>query len=67
MAPRTILFVCYLLYALSERTIHKFGVAVHVQYNTKSSTSTQERSLKNESFAVHSDCSCDDGCSWWVM
>ena len=61
------LFVCYLLYTLSERTMHKFGVSGHVRYSTKSSTSTQERSLKNGSFAVHSDCSCDDDCTWWVM
>ena len=65
--PAPFLFVCYLLYTLSDRTMHKFGVVVHVQYSTKSSTSTHDRSLKNESFVVHSDRRCSHGCTWWVL
>ena len=65
--PGPFLFDGYLLYTLNDRTMHKFGVVVHVQYSTKSSTSTRDRSLKNESFAVHSDCRCSDGCTWWVL
>ena len=61
--PAPFLFVCYLLYTLSDRTMHKFGVVVHVQYSTKSSTSTHDRSLKNESFVVHSDRRCSHGCT----
>ena len=41
--PRTI-FVCllsFLIYVLYALIMHKFGVAVHVQYSTKSSTSTR--------------------------
>ena len=45
----------------------KFGVAVRVRCSTKSSTSAQDRSLKNESFAVRSDCCRSDGCTWWVL
>ena len=44
--PGPFLFDGYLLYTLSDRTMHKFGVVVHVQYSTKSSTSTRDRSLK---------------------
>ena len=38
------LFVCllsFLIYVLYALIMHKFGVAVHVQYSTKSSTSTR--------------------------
>ena len=58
------MFVCYLLYSHSEYAMHKFGVAVDFRFSTKSSTSTKDRSLKNESFAVHSDCCRSDGWTW---
>ena len=47
--------------------VHKFGVAVHFPCSTKSSISTQDRSLKNDSFAVRSDCCRSHGCTWWVL
>ena len=62
--PRTI-FVCllsFLIYVLHALIMHKFGVAVHVQYSTKFNFDT--RSLKNGSFAVHSDYRRSDGCTW---
>ena len=62
--PRPFMFVCYLLKALSDHTLHKFGVAVRVRCSTKSSTSAQDGSLKNDSFAVHSDTCCSVGCTW---
>ena len=49
---------------LSDYAMHKFGAAVDFRFSTKSSTLTQDRSLKNESFAVHSDCCRSDGCTW---
>ena len=67
MPPGPFTFVCYLLYARSDHTMHKFGVAVHFPCSTKSSISTQDRSLKNDSFAVRSDCCRSHGCTWWVL
>ena len=59
--PTPTFYVC--LKAISDHTMDKFGVAVRV----RCSTSAQDRSLKNDSFAVHSDCCHSDGCTWWVL
>ena len=67
MPPGPFTCVCYLLYARSDHTMHKFGVAVHFPCSTKSSISTQDRNLKNDSFAVRSDCCRFHGCTWWVL
>ena len=60
--PTPTFYVC--LKAISDHTMDKFGVAVRVRCSTKSSTSAQDRSLKNESFAVRSDCCRSHGCTW---
>ena len=65
LPPPPTFYVC--LKALCDHTMHKFGVAVRGWCSTKSSTSAQDRSLKNESFAVRSDCCRSDGCTWWVL
>ena len=59
--PTPTFYVC--LKAISDHTMDKFGVAVRV----RCSTSAQDRSLKNDSFAVHSDCCRSHGCTWWVL